>query len=162
MFFIRMSSQRSCAKMGTKIRNSRVGGAQVIHRAHKQEEGWNQTSQRLLGYFGMRHICLQAHLGWQSLFSCCSWPSGQAGWELVSGLFSPLHHHCLAKLTISSTHELLFQATLTPLCPLPPNLQHLVSPNHALANSSPLLHIKGGGPGRIRDQNNAWEISACF
>lgn len=101
---------------------------------------------------GLPHLSTGSHWGWQSLFSCCSWPSGQAGWELVSGLFSPLHHHCLAKLTISSTHELLFQATLTPLCPVLPNLQHLVSPNHPLASSSPLLHIKGGGPGRIRDQ----------
>lgn len=58
--------------------------------------------------------------------------------------------------------QLPVQAMLTPLCPVLPNLQHLVPPHHPLANCSPLLHIKGGGSSRIRAQNNACEISACF
>jgi len=91
------------------------------------------------------------------------------------GLLSPSHHlseRYLAELTISSTCGAfpalaanLFSghtdATL-PDANIPEQTQDLVSPSQPLANSSPLLHIKGGGLGRIRDQNDTWEISVCF
>lgn len=93
-------------------------------------------------------------MGWKSLFSCCNWPSGKAGWELLSCCQGYLALLTIPVSTIwpnspsappvgpsqAPAANLLFQATLTLPCPmltyLSSSIQHLVSPNHALANSS--------------------------
>lgn len=101
---------------------------------------------------------------------------------MLLGLFSPSHHlseHYLAKIIIWSTQGVspapsanIFQAVPTLPCPV---LTYLNSSSiscllttfwwrgatHHICNSL-LLHIKERGLARTRNQNNAWDISACF
>lgn len=130
-------------------------------------------------------MCPWAHtycLGWKSLFPCCNDQVGRQDGVMLSGLFCPSHHFSepyLAKLTTCSTHGVfpapaanVFQAVSTLLCPVPaylssPRISCLLTTfwwraatHHSC--QSLLLYIKGRGLARIKNQNNAWNISSCF